>query len=247
MKVSEISGFEWPRAKGGTAVPLDSSRRGITTLGACLVRLTLLAGLAIVVADRAEAAIFSTTGALTEISAPPSFMPGALESSTEFYILDEGITVLPGDVIVNAFGVGVHTSSVASLLTIPMGTPVHSYIVHFDPLGAGFAKLSGTVFFDPGELILGIQTHSPLLDFTDAVTGHPTPIYPTGTATRGFDGLPSTDTVTIAPGLGSATFALFAELGIDQARIFTVPEPSSSLLLVLGAVSALGMAHRRRV
>ncbi len=207
-------------------------------------RLVLLCGLTFLLAQPAAADILSTTGAMTEIAAPASFADGVLESSTEIVILDEGTTVLPGDVVVNAFGPGVHTGSIASTTIIPGGTWVHSYIVHFDPDG-GVVTLTGDVFFDPGETIVGIQTHSPLLDFTDAIAGGPPPIYPTGTLTRGFETLPGTDTVTIAPGLASASFTLIAELGIDEARIFTVPEPSS---LALSVIAAIGITYwlRRR-
>lgn len=213
-------------------------------------RLHLIVGcvLSLLLAHHARADILFTTGALTEIAAPPSFIEGALESSSSFVILDEGITVLPGPVTVNAFGVGTTSAgSTASLAVIPAGTRVHSYFVHFDPVGSGFAKLTGAVFFDPGEFIIGIQTHTPLLDATDPVTGHPTPTYPTGTEPfRAHESLPGIDSVTISPGLVSASFTHFAELGIDQARIFTIPEPATQTLLLLGIAALVRLKRRRK-
>ncbi len=191
----------------------------------------------------------STTGAVTETSSPISFLSGATESSTEILILDEGTTVLPSDIFINAIGVGLHSGSAGAPVAIASGTLVHTYILHFDPAG-GVVTLAGDVFFDPGETILGIQTHTPYLDGSDAVVGDLMAIYPTGLLEfRAFETLPGTDTVFIAPGLGSASFTLFAELGIDQARIVTtsVPEPSTFALLLSGlAAFGVGTTSRAR-
>ncbi len=64
---------------------------------------------------------------------------------------------------------------------------------------------------------------------------------------RAFESLPGLDTVTLPPGLGSASFTLFAELGVDQARILTsvVPEPGAWLLVAIVGVAA-GAAHYLR-
>ena len=57
--------------------------------------------------------------------------------------------------------------------------------------------------------------------------------------------LPGTDAVVISSafGLDSASFTLYAELGIDQARIVTVPEPATLSLLALGGLAVI---RRRR-
>jgi len=201
--------------------------------------------LAALFAQQASAVIVSTTGAMTEVGAPISLLEGDSESSSAILILDEGITLLGSDIFVNAVGPGLHSGSSGTPIAISSGSLVQTYIVHFDPAG-GVVALSGDVFFSPGEIILGIQTHTPLLDAADGIVGHPMASYPTGLLTfRAFETLPGTDTVTISPGLGSASFSLIAELGIDQARIVTtvVPEPSTSALLMLGLV-ALGAQRR---
>lgn len=217
-----------------------------------VVRKTLSAVLLISIvtlASQAVADIVSTTGAMTEISAPVSFVPGDTESSTSIAILDEGITLLVDDQFVNAFGVGTHDGSAPPYLLVPAGTLVHSYFVHFDPIGSGFATATGAVFFSPGETIIGVQTHTPLLYASDAPLGHPMATYPdTFIEFRAFETLPGTDTVTLPPGLGSASFTLFAELGVDHARIFTtvVPEPGAWWLVgvVGGVVGAVGYLRR---
>ncbi len=197
-------------------------------------------------AHEAAAGIISTTGAMTEIFAPVSFIEGVTESSTEILILDEGITILPSEIFVNKVGAGLHSGSSGAAIVIPEGFLVQTYIVHFDPAG-GVVTLTGGVFFEAGETIMGIQTHTPLLNGADGAVGDPMVIYPTGLSDfRAFETLPGTDTVTIAGGLGSASFTLFAELGIDEARIVTtpIPEPSTSALLMLG-LAALGVRRRR--
>ncbi|MCA9229748.1 MAG: hypothetical protein KDA57_03795 [Planctomycetales bacterium] len=197
-------------------------------------------------AQQASADILFTTGAMVEIASPASFLEGDLESSSVISILDEGVKTLPGDIFVNAVGVGTHFGSAGTPVPVLAGTEVQTYLVHFDPLGAGFATLSGSVFFVPGEIILGIQTHTPWLDFSDAAVGDPLSTYPTGLLEfRALETLPGTDTTTIAPGLGSASFSLFAELGIDQARIVTMPVPEpSTLTLLLGSAALLPICRR---
>ena len=131
-------------------------------------------------------------------------------------------------------------------LTVPSGTRVHSYFVHFDPIGGSFATLTGAVFFDPGETVIGVQTHSPLLYGTDGPLGDPMATYPgTFDMFRAFETLPGTDTVTLPPGMASASFTLFAELGVDHARILTAPVPEPSSIAVLGLVF-IGLASLTR-
>ena len=99
--------------------------------------------------------------------------------------------------------------------------------------------------YPAGEALQPVATATTLrirngkLHTTDGPFGNPSVAYPGAfIATRAFDTLPApADLVTIAGDLNSATFSLTAELGMDQARIFTVPvpEPSSAVLLAVGA------------
>jgi hypothetical protein len=205
--------------------------------------LALLGVMSLMLVSQAQGDILTTTGAMTPISSPVSFLEGDTESSTIIGILDEGITILPSDIAVNAVGPGIHTGSSASHLIISAGSMVHTYIVHFDPAG-GFATLTGSVTFDPGEIIIGIQTHTPYLDTSDAVVGDPSATYPTGLLEfRAFETLPGVDKVMVPFSLDSASFTLFAELSIDQARIVTIPEPATLVLLALGGLAVI---RRRR-
>lgn len=213
--------------------------------------LTASCMLAVLSADSTYADILSVSGAMT-ISTPPVSVAGEgiTESSSDILIIDEGVSIVPPGppaLFVNAFGPGPHGESPPPpSLMLPPGSIFHSYLVHFDPAG-GVVSLTGGVTFDPGETIFGIQTYAPLLYSTDGPFGNPSVVYPgVFISTRAFDTLPApADMVTIAGDLNSATFALTAELGMDQARIFTVPvpEPSSAALLLLGAV-ALSVIRR---
>lgn len=193
------------------------------------------------------AGIASTTGGMLEIFPPVTFLTGATESSTKIFILDEGIKATTADVEVNCYVPGVHGDTPGPYLIIPAGTVVNSYLVHFDPLGAGFATVSGSVFFDPGEMIIGVQTHTPLLYTTDAMLGHPLAGYPgVFDAFRGFETLPGIDSMTLPPTMDSASFTLFAELGVDHARIITLPVPEPSTFAALAALATLSAIRRRR-
>lgn len=202
---------------------------------------------ACLVAAPAQAQIAATTGAMTEVFAPVSFITGETESSSEIRIFDEGITLLAAEVFINAFGPGVHGGTVPPLAAISAGTLVRSYLVHFDPTGGGFAALTGEVFFTPGEFIIGVQTHTPLLYAADPIVGDPGATYPdTFYEFRGFETLPGPDSVTLPLDMASASFSLFAELGVDHARIFTVPIPSPPSLAAFAALSAISGMRRRR-
>ncbi len=129
----------------------------------CRILVVALASAIAMLANQANGNILFTTGAMTPIPAPVSFVTDATESSTSIAILDEGVSVLPGNVFVNAYTVGVHGDTPPPYLMVPSATRVHSYFVHFDPIGSSFATLTRAVFFDPGETIIGVQTHTPLL------------------------------------------------------------------------------------
>ena len=198
-------------------------------------------------AHRADAAILFTTGAMTEIAPPASFLAEALESSTEIVIVDEGSKFLVEEIFVDAFGPGPQLPA-GPLMILPPGLFVNTYFVHFDPDG-GVISLTGGVMFDPGETIIGMTLHTPYISASDGFPiGIPTTTYPTELATRGFETLPGIDTAFIAIDLNSVSFELIAELSVDQARIFTVfiPEPSAFALL-MGALTISGICYRRAI
>ena len=209
------------------------------------MRLALLSVMSLMLVGQAQASILTTTGDMTEIFTPVSFLEGVTESSATIGILDEGFTLLPVEIFVNAVGSGTFTGSSSPAIAIPAGTMVHTYFVHFDPNG-GVVSLTGTVFFDPGETIIGIQTHTPYLEFADAFVGDPMATYPTGLTFRAFETLPGLDEVFVPIGMDFATFKLYAELSVDQARIVTIPEPATLSLLAVGALALIRRKRRYR-
>jgi len=232
----------------------------------CIVPL-LLCGFVLVCAGRAHAGILSVAGSMSVLTPPVDISAeGSFESSATIYVIDEGISIVPPSppiLELDVFGPGTVYTAGGPLpppLILPVGMPRNSYLIHFDKAvaPAGPLTLSGSVTFDVGEVIHGLQVHTPLLYTTDGPFGIAGVTYPGAfISTRGFDSLPApADTVTIAGDLNSVSFSLTTELGIDQVRIFTipvllvaeVPEPASGTVIAIGAVicAAIGLIRRRR-
>ena len=200
----------------------------------------------------AGAVIISTTGAMTLTPVPPptSLAPGMLESSTAILVFDEGPSTLPFTITTNIDVPGTYVGGAIDPGFIFAGTTVNSYIVHFDPVGSGYASLSGSFTLEALEMIVGIDVLPLELDVGDPLVGHPLLTYPGGFPTRGFESLPMpADSVTWSGGAGpTVSVTLSAELGIDQMRVFAVmvPEPGSLALGAFGLVLLGAVARRRR-
>ncbi|MHC4415272.1 MAG: PEP-CTERM sorting domain-containing protein [Planctomycetota bacterium] len=191
----------------------------------------------------AEAGIINTTGDIIQIPAPPSVMLDQFESASTIYAFDEvqGFT-LTADVLVDASQSGTYSDPLQlTPATIPAGTFVNVYIVHFDPLGQTDTQVSGSVTFD--QDILGIICMDATLDATDAQLGAPGTSYPTGTAHRELE--LGNDIFSIGPGMRTVTIDRYKTRTVmDQVRIITlVPEPSTIGLLGL---AGLAVIRRRR-
>jgi hypothetical protein len=110
--------------------------KGLTKFLGAAVALGLCGG--------ANAAIVSTTGAVTEIAAPASVRQGALESDTTIYAFDE-----------------------------QAAEGLQSTFLHFDKVGNGgaFVSAAGTITFDTP--IVAVLWHTDDLNATDALYGVP--------------------------------------------------------------------------
>lgn len=130
--------------------------------------------------------------------------------------------------------------------TIPAGTVVNSYLVHFDRVGqpGAFLFRSGSVTLD--QPVLGLISTRTNLLASDAILGIPTTTYAVG-SNRGVE-LTDQDSFQLSSDLHTVSFTLGTSVGEDQLRIVTaVPEPSTAELLCLAVVSlSLFFRYRER-
>jgi len=199
----------------------------------------------------ASAAIMSVTGSVVPVIIPPpvSLLEGDFESSAAIHVFEEGVSTTIGPVVTNITIPGTYGPGAIAGGIIPMGTLLHSYFVHFDPVGTGYTSLSGSFTLEPDEVIIGIDILPLELDVGDPFFGTGLLTYPGGAITRGFDFLPTpTDTVTWSIIGPTVSMTLSAELGIDQMRILAttapVPEPSTFALCFV-ALAALGASRAK--
>jgi hypothetical protein len=134
--------------------------------------------------------------------------------------------------------------------SVPVGTYVNSYILHFDPVGRSSSPVyeyHGTLTFD--ETILGViydtaSVHG-LMVQSDSSVGLGAGYYDASYSNRKFEyGQSQWGDVAI---LGSSvTFNLFTNSGVDEVRIITTPIPGAALLGSLGLGLSGWLCRRRR-
>jgi len=186
---------------------------------------------------------FSVSGDVAAISAPPSVIPGNLESSTSaWFFFERQETMLVSDLWVDdLLGSGVEG-------VIEGGTLVNSYLLHFDAPGdsndnADVAGVTGGIQFDLpilGVIWSGIACgHCPsspeYLDPSDILLGNSVTAYPTGGVGRGFEiddfyqQNGTQDSYVISPDRMAIDVSVVAlPKNADQIRIITaasLPEP----------------------
>jgi len=129
--------------------------------------------------------ILATNGGIHKIPVPPSAVFNDLESSSSVFMFTERESYeLPQNVPVDIGAPGYYDRNFAETgTTIPAGTPVNSYFMHFDSTGNSRATTSGSVTFR--EEILGVVCLDGTLDATDAILG--VTKYDLGRKSRGYE------------------------------------------------------------
>lgn len=130
-----------------------------------------------------------TTGAVVQISPPPSVVFNDCESCTEIRMFVERTNyVLPSPITVNISEPGHYASEYSSTsAVIPAGTGVDCHFVFFDPVGSQNSTVSGSLTM--GSEIIGIICVRAQLDATDSpsMLGLPGTRYDTGRGCRDFE------------------------------------------------------------
>lgn len=116
--------------------------------------LTKLLGAVMVlgVCSGAQAAIVSTTGAVTEIAAPASIRQGAMESDTAIWAFNETIAEGLASHYLNFDKVGVSGAFMSASGTITFDTPIVAVLWHPDDLAA-----TDGLFGAPGTKYMGAK------------------------------------------------------------------------------------------
>jgi hypothetical protein len=190
------------------------------------------------------------TGAISAVPAPPSVVFNQFQSNTSIFLIEERLSLLTSSAInVDVDGTPGFYDQIADLQagSIPAGSVVDVHLLHFDPTSVP-QRLAGSVTF--ARRIVGLMLLRPQLMSSDPL-GAPGTAYPTA-ATANFrefelsPGSAASDAVTIS----ADRLTLSVDWGVttyyDELRVITsVPEPSTTMLSLVGVLGLLRWRARR--
>jgi Mg-chelatase subunit ChlD len=182
-----------------------------------------------------------TSGAVTAASPPLSVAFGDTESSTTGIVFPEREGVLlASDLIVNAQTPGTYDSgnlTELSALTVPSGTTVDSFLVHFDPVGTTGVVYDGSVTF--GSDILGVIVSNTLLAASDYL-GSPGTIYVPAPPDRSFSITDASDSMVISADLRTLTIHASVGIAVDHLRVIVMADRDGDGLSDTDEISIYG-------
>jgi hypothetical protein len=166
--------------------------------------------------------IISTGGGVVLIEPPPSVRLGALDSISQIRAFNEqSFVTLATHVELDATEPG-HYVEPGDLTpaTIPMGTLVHSHLMHFAPNSSGFHRVEGSATF--AHDIMGVIVFDDTLNASRPLLGWPATLYPMGGKLEvGTHFGLAADTFTIEADGRTLRVSLSADSGPDHIRVIT--------------------------
>lgn len=167
----------------------------------------------------AAAQIVDSTGDVEIIDPPPSVKPGDLTSKDYAFVFEERRGVeLSGSIDADAVNPGRYAANGALHdPTVPAGTWLSSYYLHFDPPGLGTSSVSGSVTFDR-RILAVIERDGKLRDSN--TLGASGTDYPGFLSDRGYE-LDDEEWFEISDDQFRLSFQCQALLGVDDLRVLT--------------------------
>jgi len=165
-------------------------------------------------------------GEVRLIPAPESTVFNDLEDNKIIWMFQEREGyALPSSVNVDISQPGRYTGGRTTPGTIPAGTVVDCYFLHFDPVGSTNTTTTGQEITFTDE-ILGYVVYTNSLNATDPVLGSPATVYPTGQGARGFEGVE--DVEISSDGKSFIVHHFHSSFPGEEVRILTRPGGQAS-------------------
>jgi hypothetical protein len=176
---------------------------------------------------------------------PISLLQDALQSDTSGFIFQEQSTLtLAGPATVNTQASGTYTLAAQLVnVTIPAGTVVDAYLMHFDIVSANTNFIGSVTFARP---ILGVFVTGAFLNTSNPAFGVPGVSYASSGRAVELNGMGGGDTFTISPDLTTFSFNFRTNMGIDEVRFLTsVPEPGTWGMMLSAAACLIWLARKK--
>lgn len=199
-------------------------------------KIAVLAGLS-VLAGISQAAIVNVTGPGVIINNPVNVSPGVVQTPNVNVFAEKGPVLDSVGMALDHVNVGL-VNSPGSLVpgAVMAGSLVHSYFIHFDPVGS--LSREGSVRFD--QKIIGVIIDNPKFNASTPLVGLLGNTYGTASGAYGVELAANGDRFGISADRYTLGFRFAATDPGDRIRVITaVPEPASMTALGLGAIALL--------